>query len=312
MESPSADEIKLSNRSCPTCLENKSQKFIESKVNPMNLDFNSLGKLFIGFRKDQCFFDYYKCSNCFTLFCKEYFDQNQLDILYSKMPDNKAGLGDKAAFKTQLGYAKIISKKITKSSPIKILEVGPDLGLLSLAVSKLINVDKIVFIEPNLEVHNSLIETFKNSKIDVIVHEQMTQLDDREKFDLIVGIHVLDHLINPFIQLEIYKKLLSKNGKIAFVTHDFNSFLAKIMKKKWPPFCLQHPQLYSFKSFKRLATFSELNFIGSKKTTNWLDLNGILLRIFGIFGKTPKFVGLNNLVIPVRLGNIVSIFDQEK
>ena len=301
----------LLKRHCPTCMSDDSSKFIESRNNPLELDFDSLGKLFIGYRKEQCFFSYYECNKCSTLYCKEYFNQSQLDALYSRMPDNKFGLGDKAAYQTQLGYAKQISKSIENRLPIKILEVGPDLGLLSLALTKIISVEKIVFVEPNLEVHRDLIETFKDSNIIVVLHEKISQIENVDKFDLIVGIHVLDHLIEPLSQIRIFKNLLTDNGKIAFVTHDFSSSLAWILKKKWPPFCLQHPQLYSDKVFKNLSKLASLNHLGSHKTTNWLDLGGILLRILGIFGVSPKFKGSNKLIFPIRLGNIVSIFDNK-
>ena len=103
-------------------------------------------------------------------------------------------------------------------------------------------------------------------------------------------------------QIRIFKNLLTDNGKIAFVTHDFSSSLAWILKKKWPPFCLQHPQLYSDKVFKNLSKLASLNYIGSHKTTNWLDLGGITLEEDNKSGITKFKLSFGSEIMPMYLG----------
>jgi len=298
----------IKNRKCPTCSETSTDKIIVSKIDPFYLDFNNLSDLFIGFRKNQCFFSYSICAKCKTAYCKNYFNQESLDTLYSRMPDNKFGLSDKTAFRTQLGYAKEIIKASKNQNDVSILEIGPDLGFLTLAICQLIKVDNVTFIEPNVDIHDRLRSNFQNYDFEVKILTHANQLSKTNKFDLIAGIHVLDHLINPEEQIKNYCEMLKKGGTLNFVTHNYNSLLRKVLGKKWPPYCLQHPQLYSPKSFKTIASNHHLKLATSRRTTNWLDLTALLLRISAILGVKTRLNFRINLIIPVNFGNIMTIF----
>jgi 2-polyprenyl-3-methyl-5-hydroxy-6-metoxy-1,4-benzoquinol methylase len=298
----------IENRDCPTCSEVFTGKIITSKINPFDLDFEILSDLFIGYRKNQCFFNYSICGKCKTAYCEKYFNQESLDTLYSRMPDNKFGLSDKTAFRTQLGYAKEIIKPLRNRNNISILEIGPDLGFLTLAICQLIKIDKVTFIEPNVDVHDRLRGNFQNYDFKVQILTNEGQLSKTDKFDLIAGIHVLDHLINPDEHIKNYCELLKNGGTLNFVTHNYSSLLRKILGKKWPPYCLQHPQLYSPSSFRTIASNHKLKIATSRRTTNWLDLTALLLRISAILGiKTRLNFGIN-LIIPVNFGNVLTIF----
>jgi 2-polyprenyl-3-methyl-5-hydroxy-6-metoxy-1,4-benzoquinol methylase len=298
----------IENRNCPTCFETLTNKTINSQTNPFDLNFEILADQFIGFRKNQCFFSYSICRKCKTAYCKNYFNQESLDTLYSRMPDNKFGLSDKTAFRTQLGYAKQIIKALKNRKKISILEIGPDLGFLTLAICQLIKVDKVTFIEPNVDVHNRLRSNFENYDFEVQILTNENQLSKLDSFDLIIGIHVLDHLINPNEQIRAYRDLLNEGGTLNFVTHNYSSLLRKILGKKWPPFCLQHPQLYSPSSFKAMANQHKFNIATSRRTTNWLDLSAIFLRFSALLGIRKRFKVRINVSIPVNLGNIITIF----
>jgi 2-polyprenyl-3-methyl-5-hydroxy-6-metoxy-1,4-benzoquinol methylase len=298
----------IENRNCPTCAEYLTDKIINSKISPFNLDFSNLSDLFIGYHKNQCFFSYSICTKCKTAYCKNYFNQESLDILYSRMPDNLFGLSDKAAFRTQLGYAKEIIKALKDQTNVRILEIGPDLGLLTLVICQLIKIDQVTFIEPNIDVHDRLRDNFKHYDFEILIITSGDQLSKTAKFDLIVGIHVLDHLINPDVQIKNYCDLLNKGGTLNFVTHNYNSPLRKILGRKWPPFCLQHPQLYSPSSFRTMASNHKLNIVTSRRTTNWLDLTALLLRTSALLGIKKYLKFRINFIFPVNFGNILTIF----
>ena len=298
----------VNNRNCPTCGSINSRMFKNSKLDPTTLDFPDLLNLFVGFRRNQCFFEYYKCSSCNTLYSKDYFTQESLNQLYSNMPDNTFGLSNTLAFRTQEGYAKKIIKHIEFQRNIKLLEIGPDLGLFAMSLNNFIKVNEMTFIEPNIAMHDRLKKNLMSTGAKVSIFTDLSEVPTDQQFDLVVGIHVLDHLINPKINLLAYKNYLTKEGVISFVTHDYNSILRILLGRKWHPFCLQHPQLYSTNSLSHLADQTQLKLVKTYKTTNWLDLDGILARILSIFDVKNRFPLFRGFGVPLKIGNILTIF----
>ena len=65
---------------------------------------------FIGLRKEQVFFSYYRCLDCKLLYCPWYFSADQLSKLYSEMPDNTMGEDKSTVSRTQSAYARWIFK----------------------------------------------------------------------------------------------------------------------------------------------------------------------------------------------------------
>ena len=69
---------------------------------------------------------------------------------------------------------------------------------------------------------------------------------------LVVMVHVLDHILDPKAMLEQIRRKLKPGGRVAIVTHNEQSLLRSLMGKRWPPFCLQHPELYNPRSITKL------------------------------------------------------------
>jgi hypothetical protein len=103
-------------------------------------------------------------------------------------------------------------------------------------------------------------------------------------------------------------KHLTDDGFLFFVTHDEDSILKKILRDKWPPYCLQHPQIFNTLSISSALNLRGCNQIRVYKTTNFFTLRhivGMSLRLFGL----PKFVGklFPNIAVKIRLGNIATL-----
>jgi hypothetical protein len=218
------------------------------------------------------------------------------------MPDNTMGEDKRTASKTQFRYAR---KIVNSSNNVEsFLEIGPDIGLVAKEIVSLIKVKKVFMVEPNVAVHQELNQSLEESRSTEIC----TDIDKltENNFDLIVGIHVLDHLLNPKNDLAAISKYSGNQQTSAFVVHNEKSYLRRIMNDKWPPFCLQHPQLYNRKTLRKMLETSDYKDFKITRTINYYHLNNLssmLLRILGL----PKWLnkGVPHIEMPFLLGNIL-------
>jgi len=296
-------------RICPLCEQSnaKSIPVISSKNPAEFLTFNGTKKLFVGFRTAQTFFTFSRCTNCGLLYCPWYFSAKQLDELYSDMPDNLLGEDKSIISKTHQGYVKQISKKIKKSNVY--LEIGPDIGLVTRLVIDEIKPNKVILIEPNISVHKELLSN-SSSSADVVLIDNLNDLN-KQSPDLIVGVHVYDHLLNPLEELIKLNSKSSNGAKIALVVHNEKSVIRKLLRKKWPPFCLQHPQLYNKKTIKQMLELAGWKIVSIQPTINWFSLRHFATMGGGLIGINPRYFSLiPNIQIPFKLGNIICIAEK--
>ena len=291
-------------RACPLCGSEKTPTNPESKAKfpAEECSWEQVKDAFVGLRNDQIFFSFYRCLDCGLLYCPWYFTKEQLDALYSEMPDNTMGEDKRTASKTQSRYA----KKIVKiSNNVKsFLEIGPDIGLVAKEVITRANVKNVYMVEPNVAVHQELSQNLAKSSYQEICTdlEKLTE----SKFDLVVGIHVLDHLLNPKVDLAAISRYSGDQQTSAFVVHNEKSLLRRVMAEKWPPFCLQHPQLYNRKTLRRMLETSDFKDFKITRTINYYHLNNLssmLLRILGLPQWLNKVVP--HIEMPFILGNIM-------
>ena len=293
-------------RSCPLCdsINISSKAVARAKFPAEKCSWEQVKDAFIGIRNDQIFFSFYRCLDCELLYCPWYFTKEQLAILYSEMPDNTMGEDKRTASKTQSRYA----KKIVGSSKDfeSFLEIGPDVGLVAKKILSLSKIQNVFMVEPNEAVHKELSQSLINSSY----REICTRIDrlTQGKFDLVVGIHVLDHLLHPALDLEAVSKYSGKEQTSAFVVHNEKSLLRHLMAEKWPPFCLQHPQLYNRKTLKKMLEKSNYKDFRITRTINYYHLNNLTSMFLKILG-LPHW--LNNAIphieMPFFLGNIMIV-----
>jgi hypothetical protein len=268
------------------------------------LSFSEVKDSFVGLRSRQIFFSYYRCQSCSLLYCPWYFGERQLADLYQDMPDNLMGEHKPTVTKTQSGYVKWLSEYLPIAN--NYLEIGPDIGLVAKSVVEHFRISKALLVEPNLAVHRELRDAVSGVQSVEIVSYLSESFD--KVFDLVVGVHVYDHLLNPVRDLlEIKSKSVPK-ARLLIVVHNENSLLRRILGKKWPPFCLQHPQLYNPVTLRTLLSNSGWHLDVAARSTNWWSLNHLMhlgLKILGL----PLGIGriFPNIEIPLRLGNTIAI-----
>ncbi len=293
-------------RRCPNCESSfiPDSPVAKSTRPAESMSFAEVKANFVGLRGDQIFFSYFRCKGCNLLYAPKYFSENQLAELYQEMPDNLMGEDKATVSKTQSGYVKWLSKKV--SSIENYLEIGPDIGLVAEKVQKRFKVQGSVMIEPNKSVHNDLKENLSNSRVEV--YEYISELKSSDKFDLMAGIHVYDHLLDPVKDLLEMRSHATDQANLLIVVHDEKSLLRKAMKSKWPPFCLQHPQLYNPSTLREILRKAGWELEHLSKSTNWWHLDHFAEMGSGVIGLPTKWSKiLPSVELPTRLGNIIAL-----
>lgn len=297
-------------RNCPICGSSDIPPRPESWAHKPaeKMSWEEAKSYFIGLRNDQVFFSYYRCDLCNLLYCPWYFTENQIAILYSEMPDNTMGEDKSTVSRTQSAYAKWILQDDVAADAY--LEVGPDIGLVSKEILALDTPRRVSFIEPNLSVRSELRDSVKAVESVEIV-DFIENLQNKD-FTLVVGVHVYDHLLDPIKDLKNIYTRAGLGSNLAIVVHDEKSMLRKILKAKWPPFCLQHPQLYNPKTLEMLLDKSGWVVRRIEKSTNWYHLKyfmGMGFSVLGITDRVSRY--LPDIEFPIRLGNLICLADKK-
>ena len=210
-----------------------------------------------------------------------YFSESQLAECYVEMPDNLMGAERKTASINQRGYAKMILPHLKKPTQ-NYLEIGPDVGLLASALDFSAKFKSVYLIEPNYAVHAQLRNSLESESLREIV--PTLSESSASEVDLCVGVHVLDHMLNPREDLLFLRKMLSPGATVAFVIHNEKSILRRILGSKWPPFCLQHPQLFNRSSVSKLLVGAGFEVLKIRRTRNFVKTDNILNNLSQVLG----------------------------
>jgi hypothetical protein len=292
-------------RKCPLCSSDQIVAGSEVKASFIadEMSFEEVAEFWRGFRKDSCFFTFFRCAGCGLLYCRNYFTEDQLASLYASMGDNSAGVSDVVLERTQRGYFDFVNR-IGYRVDGEYLELGPDTGLLTKNFAEN-GASKIALIEPNQEVRAELLESAKEC-LDVKIYSDLAQIENNGEFDIVAGIHVYDHLVNLSEDLSSIASFCKDQAKILIVVHDESSLLRKLIGKKWPPFCLQHPQLFNPDTITKALERAGFGNVKVAKSTNWFPLRHIGLMISSLFGISSSWTKFTpKKEVPLRLGNII-------
>ncbi len=304
--------IKYTQRNCPGCNSKPPQKpHIFAHKEAEYISFEDIQDYWVGLFNKKSHFNYYRCESCGLLFNKYYFTNKQLRKLYSNLEPNMSQVTKPLLLKTQNGYTKIL--KYYSSLTGNYLEIGPDVGLfLESNKASLMNYENYYLYEPNLSVHSEL-KTLLADK-NFFLNEDMNGFSKLTQniIDDVVMIHVLDHIVDPYQTLVSLSEKLIKGGRVLIVTHDEQSLLKKLVGKRWPPFCLQHPQIYSQKSIKKILNRAGFSVVHSGKTKNFFSLNYLLKHALWLVGIKIEHLNLfGKLSIGLKLGNIITVAIKE-
>jgi len=298
-------------RCCPCCFSDKSHvdKSVSSPVRSEDLNKENLEECWTGFFKEKSFFTYFQCPDCKLLYTQKNFSPTELARLYSNLPENMSTVPPDALAATQNGYFKIL-QKYEKTLEGDYLEIGPDSGLFLKNCVKYQSYNRYWLFEPNENVIPNLDNFLQNEEKKI--YSDIGQIDEVPDacVQTAVAIHVLDHLLDPLGSLIQLRKKMKNTGHLLIVTHDETSLLSKIFGWKWPAYCLQHPQLFNFKTTKTILFNAGFEVLEQAKTVNYFEVGFLLKHLLWAIGlrkiQIPD-LALFRVVLPLKLGNIITI-----
>jgi 2-polyprenyl-3-methyl-5-hydroxy-6-metoxy-1,4-benzoquinol methylase len=294
-------------RNCPSCKSKKlTRDIIKCEEDITNFSMEALSEYWNNSIFDKKFFiNYSRCNECRLLYCTKYFDESELSYLYQNMNENMNDVNEQERKLTQISYKKFLKKIEIKNGDY--LEIGPDVGLFAKTIIEdSFPINTFHLFEPNLNIHSKLKENLNDANYRIYTNlDQLNQLKD-ESISLVVAIHVMDHLVDPKNLLNKIFLKMKKGGILLVVTHDESSLMAKVLKSKWPPYCMQHPQLFNLNTTKKIFEDIKFKILTQAKCKNYFTVNYLLKHILNIFNIKIKF-NIINKSIGLELGNIITI-----
>lgn len=298
----------LQRQSCPGCFTQTgtAKREIQSLPPAEELALTQHGKFLSGYTNQRVFFTYSRCPLCDLLYCPTYFTQEQLNSLYNSQSENMAEVPLQARVSTQKAYYELLGKYHSLTGAY--LEIGADLGLFAKFIADNTQVDQLFLYEPNREVHETLKKNIANKKYKILTKSYSASDVEAGKLSTAVIIHALDHILEPRQLMKGLYQNLKPGGIVFIVTHDESSLLARVLGKKWPPFTLQHPQLFKPSTLQALLKAEGFEIRASKKTANYFPLTHFIKGGLTALG-LQKFPvpELPNFILPIKLGNIATI-----
>ena len=107
-------------------------------------------------------------------------------------------------------------------------------------------------------------------------------------------------------------KILNDNGAVAFVVHDHNSIVNKVLGKKSPIIDIEHMQLFSKESIKTLLSLSGYTNIQVRSFYNkyplkyWVRLLPLPNKLKNLILSFLRFIRADSLKISINVGNLIA------
>ncbi len=302
----------LAERCCPTCAESappESAKFSSPPAEDM--PWEELRAYWDHLFKKKVFFSYYRCARCGLMYCPKYFTPEMLATIYENTQHDMVGVPQEALLRTQRGYFDALKRHSPLSGGL--LEIGPDIGQFAELCVAHGHFDRYWMFEPSASAHAELGRRLAGKNFQIFPEMFTPEKVPDQSVSVAVIIHVLDHLIEPKEVLEKLRSRLTQKGVLLIVTHDESSLLAKVCGNRWPPYCLLHPQLYKPQSMKHFLESTGYKVLEISKSRNHFPATYLLKHaLAGLLGLRVPIPQINSLLLPLKLGNILTIATPKK
>ncbi len=225
--------------------------------------------------------------------------------MYGSMSDNTNGQPLGLMKATQEGY--FSAWKPFGPMAGNYAEIGPDIGLFAELCAQRCGFSEYHFWEPNRTVHGRLAASVPGKRH--VIHDDMFSLEGVPDghLDVMVMIHVLDHLIEPSRFLADVRRKMKKTGRLLIVTHNEGSLMARVLGRKWPAFCLQHPQLFNPTSMRDGLRRQGFRVDTITRTTNHFPMTYLLRHALYAAGIRIPIPQWRFPSMPLKLGNIATV-----
>jgi SAM-dependent methyltransferase len=253
------------------------------------------------------FFSYVRCPNCALLYCPIYYSSEQLHRLYSRQAENMSDVPIAARLSTQQRYVAALALETVPEGDY--LELGADNGMFARLCADRRSFGRYVLYEPNVEVHPEIERRLRERPHSVLTKDFSPSDVPAGSVSLAVVVHVLDHVLEPRRMVEGLFEILRPGGRLFIVTHNERSLLARLLRRRWPPYTLQHPQLYSPHSLERIGRSCGFQDVTILRTANDFPVPHLLRAGLQVLGLSPRIVPSRwqSPQVALKLGNIAMI-----
>lgn len=299
----SASEFPL--RPCPQCGADKPRIEVASKRQAEESSLDELRPFWSGLFKEKRFFSYARCGACGQLYAPHFFTEDQLGDLYANMAPNMEDIPGPALEATQRSYWETARKQGFVAGSY--LEIGPDVGYIVRHATNDGDFDHFWLFEPNRAVHATLADAVGGAPRTISTAMADLSPVPASSVSLAVMIHVLDHLLDPLEILRQVRSKLKPGGVLMIVTHNERSLLRKLMGVKFPPFCLQHPELYNPGTITRLLKRADYASVDVHRSKNYFPLAFMIRQAGWTVGLDLSKAPLPATPIGLKLGNMLTL-----
>lgn len=293
---------------CPGCGEStgRAQPSIASTPPAETLSLEEHGRFLSGYGAERVFFSYHRCPGCGLLYCPVYYSQGQLSHLYGHQDENMSEVPMSARLRTQEFYARLAAPETLPDGDF--LELGSDIGLFAERCAAQKRFGHLWLYEPNKTVRAELDSRLARYP-HTVVETPYVRADVRPgSLALAAAIHVLDHVWEPVNVLKDLYEAMVPGGRLLMVTHDERSLLSRVLGKRFPPYTLQHPQLYSQASLEAIVRQAGFEAVRTVKTVNYFPVTHLARAAFQIAGLPGRLIpAWEHPQLGLRLGNIAAV-----
>lgn len=243
----------------------------------------------------------FRCPSCGHGFSPLDCDANVIAEWYSRSTVDITYLSDREA---RSRTAQHVLQRLEHLHPPKgnLLDIGASMGIF------LFEASQRGWNASGIEPSTSAVQFAKNS----LGLQNVQQGDLRllatlpeESFEVVTAFDVIEHLVDPAILLRESKRLLRPGGILALTTPRFDSFLARIMGKRWYCIFPAHLHYFSRQSLYRLLQNQGFSVLMERSHTRHLSLGYLWQRLWGKPLHAP-------LIVPINFGDEFEIYARKE
>lgn len=243
-----------------------------------------------------------KCQSCDLVFSEllnlkfENLYEDVIDELYISQIPYKKKYFENTLIK--------IKKYLKKTSSV--LEIGSYYGVFGSLIKPIVN----DYIGLELSSHAAAFSK-KNYELKVENKTIDSYLNEIKKLDIIIMSHVIEHLDDPFNNIEKIKDKMSNESVFIFSTYNIDSFIAKLLRKNYHWIMPMHKYYFSKKVLKNILKKYNLEIVEIISDTHVISLEYFFTKLSAImpifkviFNPLKNFKLINKINIKINLGDL--------
>jgi SAM-dependent methyltransferase len=251
-------------------------------------------------------YDIVRCSECGLVMSDPVLPAEGVQALYEKAQRTNVPAGEEENVRaTMRHYYGLLQPYLADKECM--LDVGCDTGaLLELAARD--GFKSLHGLEPNAHARRAAANRCAARIVDGFYEETDYPADS---FDLITFVHVLDHVQDPARVLRRVYGQLRPGGILFAVVHNIESFLGRVLGKRFPVLNVYHHYFFSKGTLRALCESVGLDVEAVVSTRNCYSLRHLARHLPGLLRqpvlKGLQALGCGSIVLTLPLGNIAVV-----